>query len=84
MTKIYFDHNATTNIEPQALQAMVKMFELPINDSSIHHFGQIGKKVVLDAKKALDDLLNASAFKVIFTSCGSEANNQAIFGFDDF
>ena len=77
---IYFDNNATTRIAPEVFEAMTPyLTEYYGNPSSIHHFGgQIMEKVD-EAKANLAALLGADPANVIFTSCGTESDNAAIF-----
>ena len=77
---IYFDNNATTMVAPEVFEAMRPYFtELYGNPSSIHHFGgQLADKVE-EARGDLAGLLGADAANIIFTSCGTESDNAAIF-----
>lgn len=77
---IYFDNNATTKVAPEVFEAMTPyLTELYGNPSSIHHFGgQLADKVE-EARGSLAALLGADPSNVIFTSCGTESDNAAIF-----
>ena len=82
MDRHYFDHNATTPVAPEVLQAMEPCFaEVYGNASSIHYFGQQAKLVVERARRQVAALLNARPQEIVFTSGGTEANNLAILGF---
>ncbi|MEY2978043.1 MAG: cysteine desulfurase NifS [Prochlorotrichaceae cyanobacterium] len=76
---IYLDNNATTQVDPQVLEAMVPYFsELYGNPSSMHSFGgQVGA-AVQDARDKVAELLGAEPTEIVFNSCGSEGNNTAI------
>ena len=76
---VYLDNNATTEIDPQVLAAMLPyLSNLYGNPSSMHTFGgQVGA-AVQEAREHLAELLGAEATEIIFTSCGTESNNTAI------
>src|SRR5678816_3817774 len=80
MSRIYLDHNATTLLRPEALQAMVEVSEAVRNPSSVHSFGRAARNLVEDAREQVARLVGARAADVVFTSGGSEANNLAIKG----
>ncbi len=77
---IYLDNNATTRVAPEVLEEMLPYFsEYYGNPSSMHTFGgMLGKKVV-EAREKLADLINADPGEIIFTSCGTESDNTAIY-----
>jgi cysteine desulfurase len=77
---VYLDHNATTPIRPESLQAVVQAMELVGNSSSVHRFGRLARRQVEDAREAVAALAGTSAGRVIFTSGGTEANNLALRG----
>lgn len=76
---IYLDNNATTQVDPDALAAMLPyLSDLYGNPSSMHSFGgQVGA-AVQDAREKVAALLGAEDTEIIFNSCGSEGNNTAI------
>jgi len=81
MNRIYFDHNATTPVDPQVLDAMLPYLSGEFgNASSIHTFGQRARAAVETAREQVAVLLNARAQEVVFTSGGTESDNHAIFG----
>src|SRR5580658_4649968 len=81
MHRIYLDHNATTPVDPAALQAMLPYFSADFgNPSSIHTFGQQARAAVETARERVAALLNARPQEIIFTSGGTESDNHAIFG----
>lgn len=80
---IYLDNSATTPLCPEAEAAVRQAISCYGNPSSLHTAGQSAKKLVEEARKALLSALDVrlpASRKVIFTSCGSEANNLALFG----
>ena len=79
--RVYFDHNATTPVDPSVLDVMTKVLRQDFgNPSSIHHFGQQAKGVLDDARTAVADLIKAEVSEVVFTSGGTEADNFALRG----
>lgn len=81
-SEFYFDNNATTRLSAEALEAMQPyLTELYGNPSSIHSFGsQVGRKIQ-EAREQVAALLGASdPIEIVFTSCGTEADNAAIRG----
>jgi cysteine desulfurase len=79
MKPIYVDNNATTQVAPEVLEAMIPYFrEYYGNPSSMHTFGgQVGPKI-REAREQVANLIGANADEIIFTSCGSESDNTAI------
>jgi len=76
---IYMDNNATTRVAPEVLEAMLPFFsERYGNPSSMHSFGGAVGKEMREARESLADLLGAGADEIVFTSCGTEADNTAI------
>jgi cysteine desulfurase len=81
MRRIYLDNNATTPVDPGVLAAILPFFAQEYgNASSIHGFGQKCRAAVEQARDEVAALLNARASEIVFTSGGTESNNQAIFG----
>src|SRR5437764_7463153 len=81
MQRIYFDHNATTPVEPEVLDAMLPFLSGEYgNASSIHTFGQKARAAVETAREQVACLIGARPQEIVFTSGGTEADNQAIFG----
>ena len=80
-TRYYFDHNATTPLAPEALQAMMPaMTEVYGNASSLHHFGQAARQRLDQSRRSLALFLGAKPEEIVFTSGGTEADNLAILG----
>jgi cysteine desulfurase len=81
MQRIYFDHNATTPVEPEVLEAMLPFLSGEYgNASSIHTFGQKARAAVETAREQVASLIGARPQEIVFTSGGTEADNHAIFG----
>lgn len=81
MKRIYLDHNATTPIRPEVLAAMLPYLTGEFgNASSIHAYGQNAREAVEHARSAVAALVGARAADIMFTSGGTESNNQAILG----
>ena len=79
MMQVYADNAATTKISDCALQAMMPCFEKFYgNPSSLHTAGQEAKEVLEDARARVAACLGCEPREIIFTSGGSEADNQAI------
>ncbi len=81
MKKIYIDHNATTPVHPEVVDAMLPFLrEEWGNPSSIHWAGRGPKKAIEAAREKVAGLLNCNVSEIIFTGNGSEGNNLAIKG----
>jgi len=79
--RYYFDHNATTPVSPEVLEALVTALRnVPGNASSIHHFGQIAKQQLELARRQTAALLNCDPKELVLLSGGTEADNLAILG----
>lgn len=84
MDRIYFDNNATTRLDPQVLGAMMPYFEGRYgNASSLHWFGQEARRGMDLARQRVAELIGALPEEIVFTSGGTEADNQAILGTAD-
>ena len=77
--RIYADNAATTKTSKTAINAMLPyMEEFYGNPSSLYEFGQRAKEALEDARSRIARCLGCEAREIIFTSGGSEADNQAI------
>ncbi len=76
---IYLDNNATTQVDPEVVEAMLPYLkDFYGNPSSMHTFGgQVGK-AVRTARQQVAALLGADESEIVFTSCGTEGDNAAI------
>lgn len=81
MRRVYLDHSATTPVRPEVLAAMLPFLKDTYgNPSSIHSFGQEGKKALEESREKIAAAIGASPDEIIFTSGGTEADNLAIIG----
>lgn len=81
MRRIYLDHNATTPLRPEVLEAMLPYYKNIFgNASTIYSFGQEARKAIDDAREALACLIGAEPKEIVFTSGGTEADNFALKG----
>jgi len=79
--RYYFDHNATTGVSPEVMEAMAPCFgEVYGNPSSIHHFGQMAKQRLEMARRQTASLLNCRPQEIVFVSGGTEGDNLALLG----
>jgi len=78
---IYLDYGATTPLDPRVRRAMEPCLESAFgNPSSVHAWGREARHRVEGAREAIAGALGAMAEEIVFTSCGSEANNLAVKG----
>lgn len=76
---IYLDNAATTKVNPDVVNAMLPYFsKIYGNPSSLHSEGQIANEHLFYAREKIANLINCEPKEIIFTSGGSEADNQAI------
>lgn len=81
MRQIYLDYNATTPIAPNVQEAMLPyLAEHHGNASSTYLMGRVAHEAVETARSYVASLLGADPDEIVFTSGGSESNNQAIKG----
>ena len=83
MNMIYLDNSATTQLCKTAKEKMLEAMECYGNPSSKHKEGIEAKKLVDKARESVKRLFymnGASPDKLIFTSCGTESNNMALYG----
>lgn len=77
---IYLDYNATGVLRPEVRAAVSAFLDNDGNPSSVHHRGRAARAAVDGAREAVAALVGAEDQQVVFTSGGTEANNQAIRG----
>ncbi len=78
---VYLDHNATTPVAPEVLEAMLPYLRTAYgNPSSDHALGRRARHAVDEARAAVAALIGATPEEVVFTSGGTESNNLAIRG----
>ena len=77
--KIYADNAATTKMGPAAIEAMLPFLDrIYGNPSSLHSVGQEAAEALADARQRIAACIGADPGEIVFTSGGSEADNQAI------
>lgn len=80
MTSTYLDHNATTPVRPQAMQAVLTAMQEGGNSSSVHAAGRAARKRLEQARRDVAALIGGDATGLVFTSGGTEANALALLG----
>ncbi len=82
MTKsVYLDHSATTPVDARVVEAMLPYFTEKFgNPSSLHRYGQAALAGLDQARRRVAEILNAKPNEIVFTGCGSEADNLALRG----
>ncbi|MGN0787160.1 MAG: cysteine desulfurase NifS [Christensenellales bacterium] len=81
MKRVYMDNAATTALKRDVLDAMIPyLTDIYGNPSSLHYFGQEAHKAVENARHQVASALNAEDNEIVFTGCGTEADNMALKG----
>ena len=81
MHPIYLDHNATTPLRPEVLEAMLPYLQTHFgNPSSIHRAGRRAKQGLETAREQIAALIHCRPSEILFTSGGTESNNLALGG----
>ena len=79
---VYLDHNATTPVGAEVLEAMLPFFRQHFgNPSSATPLGRCARDAIENARGQAAALIGADAREIIFTGGGTEASNHAILGF---
>jgi cysteine desulfurase len=79
--RVYLDHNASTPVHPEVLQAMLPYFSERFgNPSSVHGFGREARDGMETAREQMADFLKVSKDEIVFTSGGTESDNLGIKG----
>jgi cysteine desulfurase len=80
MSGIYMDNNATTQVDPAVVEAMLPFFSEQFgNPSSMHNFGNKVGMAIKKARQQVQKLLGAEHdSEIVFTSCGTESDSTAI------
>ncbi len=77
----YLDHAATTPMRPEAVAAMLPyLTECYANPSGSHRFAREARRAVDEARDVVAGCIGCRPGEVIFTGCGTEADNSAVFG----
>jgi cysteine desulfurase len=78
---LYFDHNATTPLDPRVRDQMLPWLGTRHgNPSSVHAFGRSAREAVETAREKVAALVGATPGRIVFTASGTEANNAVVFG----
>jgi cysteine desulfurase len=78
---IYADNASTTQLDADALKAMLPfMRDGFANPSALHTGAKKARTAVEDARIVIAECINARPHEIIFTSCGTESDNWAIKG----
>ncbi len=81
---VYLDHNATSPMHPEVIEAMMPYLQNPVgNPSSLHSYGRMARSAVESARAEVAQLLGCDSAAVIFTSGGTEASNLLLKGYVD-
>ena len=81
MKRVYMDNAATTALRRDVLDAMMPyLTDIYGNPSSLHYFGQEAHKAVENARHQVASAINAEDNEIVFTGCGTEADNMALKG----
>lgn len=83
-SRVYLDHNATSPMRPEVVEAVGRaMEECAGNPSSLHAEGRVAQAMLEDARRRVARLVEATPREVVFTSGGSEAISAAVRGVCD-
>ena len=78
---IYLDYSATTPVNPEVLDSLVKVSKDYIgNPNSMHSLGVKSRALLKSATRQIADCLNVKMEEIIYTSGATEANNTALLG----
>jgi len=78
---VYLDHNASTPVHPEVLEAMLPYFSERFgNASSVHGFGREAREGLDVAREQIARFLRVSKDEIVFTSGGTESDNLGIKG----
>ena len=74
----YFDYNATTPLLPEVSERLKKSLSFYGNPSSLHQAGRESREALEQARECVAGSIQAQPHQLIFTSSGSEGNNQVL------
>ena len=77
----YFDHAATTPLDPEVLQAMMPYLKEKFgNPSNLYELGRTANRAIVEATKTIAEILGCRPDEFVYTSSATEADNLAILG----
>jgi cysteine desulfurase len=76
--RAYLDHNASSPLRPEVMEAMIAALAGTGNASSVHHEGQRARALIETARQDVAALVGVAPAQIVFTSGGTEANNMAL------
>jgi cysteine desulfurase len=78
---VYLDHNASTPVHPEVVEAMLPYFSERFgNPSSVHGFGREAREGLETAREQVAHFLRVGKEEIVFTSGGTESDNMAVKG----
>lgn len=78
---MYFDHSATTPVDPEVLEKMIPYFSADFgNPSSVHRYGQRAEAALSHARAEIAEVLGCQPQEIVFTANGTESDNIALRG----
>lgn len=77
---IYFDHQATTKMNKEVIDAMMDSYKYYGNPSSIYSLGQKSKGIIEEKRSNIAKMLKVNPKEIFFTSGGTESDNWALMG----
>lgn len=81
MEPVYLDHNATTPVDAEVIEAMLPYLRQKFgNASSVHHFGRDAKVALENSREQIAAVINCLPSELYFTSGGTESDNMAVLG----
>jgi cysteine desulfurase len=79
--QVYLDHNASTPVHPEVVEAMLPYFSERFgNPSSVHGFGRDAREGLETARDQVAHFLRVGKEEIVFTSGGTESDNMAVKG----
>lgn len=84
MRQVYLDYAATTPVKEEVLKEMIPYFTQQFgNPSSLYSIALKSKEAIATARGQVAEIINADEKEIVFTSCGTEADNWAVAGICD-
>jgi cysteine desulfurase len=76
--RCYLDHNASSPLRPEVMEAMIAALAGAGNASSVHHEGRRARAMIETAREDVAALAGVPLGQIVFTSGGTEANAMAL------